>query len=105
MCGTFGTQQGGRGCVGSTRSRLRGVDSSVRSCWVSSESWLTARTRPWTWTDHHADQLITMAEVLEKQSVDVPVPLAHRLQARAQRLRDLAEKHHRDCITLPEASA
>jgi hypothetical protein len=26
-------------------------------------------------------------------------------RARAQRLRDLAEKHHRDCITLPEASA
>ncbi|WP_405993368.1 integrase [Streptomyces sp. NBC_00986] len=59
-----------------------------------------------TRTDHHADQLISMAEVLEKQCVDlVPVPLVHRLQARAQRLRDLAEKHHRDRITLPEASA
>ncbi|GAB3009916.1 hypothetical protein GCM10023080_090150 [Streptomyces pseudoechinosporeus] len=59
-----------------------------------------------TRTDHHADQLIAQAEVLEKQSVDlVPVPLAHRLLARAQRLRDLAEKHHHDRITLPEASA
>ncbi|WP_406529513.1 integrase [Streptomyces sp. I8-5] len=60
-----------------------------------------------TRTDHHADQLISMAEALEKQSVElVPVPLAHRLQARAQGLRDLAEKHRRDRITtLPEASA
>ncbi|GGP83674.1 integrase [Streptomyces calvus] len=56
-------------------------------------------------TDHHADQLIAQAEVLEKQSVElVPAPLAQRLQARAQRLRDLAENHQRGRITLLETS-
>ncbi|MFE7439431.1 hypothetical protein ACFU7X_03030 [Streptomyces chartreusis] len=52
-------------------------------------------------TDHHADQLIALAETLENQAGSelVPVPLADRFRRRANRLRTLADEHHRTRIT------
>ncbi|MEW1659063.1 hypothetical protein [Streptomyces sp. NPDC093707] len=55
-------------------------------------------------TDHHADQLLALAERLEKQagSEFVPVPLADRFRRRASRLRTLADEHYRNRVTVQE---
>jgi integrase len=55
-------------------------------------------------TDHHADQLIALAESLEKQAGSelVPVPLADRFRRRAGRLRTLADEHYRNRVAVQE---
>lgn len=59
-----------------------------------------------TRTDHHAAQLMALADVLEKQAGALtPAPMGKRLQARADSLRTLAENHHDGRLTLAEASA
>jgi integrase len=51
-------------------------------------------------TDHHADQLIALAERLEKQAGSelFAVPLADRFRRRAGRLRALADEHYRNRV-------
>ncbi|MER5845836.1 integrase [Streptomyces sp. NPDC002012] len=55
-------------------------------------------------TDHHADQLLALAESLEKQAGSelVPVPLADRFRRRASRLRTIADEHYRQRVTAQE---
>ncbi|MFE9501289.1 integrase [Streptomyces anthocyanicus] len=58
-------------------------------------------------TDQHAAELTLKAEQLDKQATGelVPGPLAERLRVHAEGLRDLADKHFRERITLTEAPA
>ncbi len=59
-----------------------------------------------TRTDHHATQLMALADVLEKQAGTLtPAPMGKRLQARADNLRAIAKNHHNNRLTLAEASA
>ncbi|WP_328544024.1 hypothetical protein [Streptomyces europaeiscabiei] len=55
-------------------------------------------------TDHHADQLITLAERLEKQAGSelVAIPLADRFRRRAGRLRAFADSHYRNRVIVQE---
>ncbi|MFJ6011482.1 integrase [Streptomyces sp. NPDC092952] len=57
-----------------------------------------------TRTDHHAEQLIALAEQLEKQALSelVPVPLADRFRRRASHLRSFADEHYRNRVTVQE---
>ncbi|WP_406486406.1 hypothetical protein [Streptomyces sp. NBC_01563] len=57
-----------------------------------------------TRTDHHAVQLVALAEQLEKQAGSelVPVPLADRFRRRAGRLRSFADEHYRNRVTVQE---
>ncbi|MFI9311065.1 hypothetical protein [Streptomyces triculaminicus] len=52
-------------------------------------------------TDCHADQLLGLAEALEKQAASetLPVPLADRFRRRAARLRSTADEHYRNRTT------
>lgn len=52
--------------------------------------------------DTHAHLLRQEAESLEKQAPESPEPLGHRLEARAQRLREEADQHDRSRIILEE---
>jgi hypothetical protein len=58
-------------------------------------------------TDQHAAQLAFKADELDKQAAGelVPQPLAERLRSHATRLRELAEKHQRERLTVSEAPA
>ncbi|MFC0848400.1 integrase [Streptomyces noboritoensis] len=58
-------------------------------------------------TDQHAVQLTLKADEFDKQAAGelLPEPLAGRLRDHAAGLRDLAEKHYRERITIPEAPA
>ncbi|MGY3676578.1 hypothetical protein [Streptomyces sp. TE33382] len=58
-------------------------------------------------TDQHAIEHVLKAEELDKQGVGelVPEPLAERLRSHAAGLRDLAEKHYRERLTISEAPA
>jgi hypothetical protein len=53
-------------------------------------------------TDDHAHLMRQEAESLEKQAPKSPEPLGHRLEARAQRLRQEADQHDRSRIILEE---
>lgn len=55
-------------------------------------------------TDRHADQLVGLAEALEKQAASeaLPVPLAERFRRRAARLRSTADEHYRNRFTTQE---
>ncbi|MFI1349611.1 hypothetical protein ACH4UR_25370 [Streptomyces lydicus] len=55
-------------------------------------------------TDHHADQLVGLAETLEKKAGSelVPGPLADRFRHRAARLRAVADEHRHNRISTPE---
>ncbi|MFF0406272.1 hypothetical protein [[Kitasatospora] papulosa] len=56
-------------------------------------------------TDHHATALALKADELDKQAIGelIPEPLAERLGSHAAGLRNLAEKHYRERLTLSEA--
>ncbi|MFJ2865926.1 hypothetical protein [Kitasatospora sp. NPDC087314] len=58
-------------------------------------------------TDHHAEQLTTQADGLEKNAASelTPEPLRDRLRGRAATLRDLAEQHYRTRLTSQETSS
>ncbi|MFC8593195.1 hypothetical protein [Streptomyces atroolivaceus] len=58
-------------------------------------------------TDHHADQLLQHAQVLERQAAfeALPGPLAERLARRADQLRELADRHELDRIHTQEPTA
>jgi hypothetical protein len=53
-------------------------------------------------TDRHAARLRARADVLDKRAPHAPQPVGDRLRARASRLRDLADAHDRNRITLQE---
>jgi hypothetical protein len=56
-------------------------------------------------TDQHAACLQHRATVLDQQAAHVPGPLGERLHGNAERLRDLADTHHRTRITLQDGTA
>ncbi len=53
-------------------------------------------------TDRQASQLLMRADDLQRKAAHVPQELAKRLLASADTLRDAAERHHRDRLTLKE---
>jgi hypothetical protein len=56
-------------------------------------------------TDQHATGLRRRATALDQQAGHVPGPLGERLRSNATRLRDLADAHHRTCVTLQDGTA
>jgi integrase len=55
-------------------------------------------------TDHQADQLQQRATELETKARHVPHELARRLRMNADRLREAADRHHHDRITLKDTA-
>ncbi|MGJ5832000.1 hypothetical protein [Streptomyces ossamyceticus] len=55
-------------------------------------------------TDHHADQMLAVAENLRMQALSllVPEPMAERLRSKAEHLEKLAAQHRATRITLED---
>ncbi|MFD8817169.1 hypothetical protein ACFV23_38190 [Streptomyces sp. NPDC059627] len=56
-------------------------------------------------TDQHAAGLQHHATALDQRAAHAPGPLGERLHGNAERLRDLADAHHRTRITLQDGTA
>jgi hypothetical protein len=56
-------------------------------------------------TDQHAASLLRRATVLDQRAAHVPGPLGERLRGNAERLRNLADAHHRTRVTLQDGTA
>ncbi|MCX4461537.1 hypothetical protein OOK58_02435 [Streptomyces sp. NBC_01728] len=56
-------------------------------------------------TDQHAPSLLRRATVLDQRAAHVPGPLGERPRGNAERLRNLADAHHRTRVTLQDGTA